>query len=507
MEKYRYSKQAGALQEAYDAPAAAARPSRASSILPMNQLDEAAMSAEHMLPITMIGNIAHGAAQSAPAQDRLRRPMIGRRDAPSHSPTDHGLDRTGAQHGAWSMWFYTVEEGQRALLVWRDGSMKIIQGPARVWRLGKQLRPMAHYVAHPGEFLIIRYRDGRQEHRPGPAHVWFDPREHMAITKEEALPISAKEAVVVYSEQDDAGDQVQRRLVYGPATFVPKPGEWLHTFSWHGSAPGLDAYRKVPNALIFQKLWLMPDQMYHDVTDVRTADDALLTIRLMLFFELRDIERMLVTSHDPIGDFINAATADIIEFVSRHDFESFKQSTEKLNDLTTYHQLVARAEQCGYTINKVVYRGYGAPASLQQMHDQAIESRTRLQLQRATEEQAQELEDFKQERRIGRDSKSRDEERDRVEHDLFVEQRRRLDQLEAERLRRELARQQAQADAEALRVQREAQLAQERAHLEELARMGVELTAYLTQHRADQVIELRGDASQGQATHLHLGSR
>jgi hypothetical protein len=45
--------------------------------------------------------------------------------------------------------------------------------------------------------------------------------------------------------------------------------------------------------------------------------------------------------------------------------------------------------------NKVVYRGYGAPERLQQMHDQAIEARTRLHLERATEQRAQDLESFK----------------------------------------------------------------------------------------------------------------
>jgi hypothetical protein len=84
-------------------------------------------------------------------------------------------------------------------------------------------------------------------------------------------------------------------MLQGPAVFVAQPGEWLHTFSWHGSTGG-SGYRKVPNALVFQKLWLMPDQMYHDVEDVRTADDAVITVRLMIFFELVDIETMLVTS-------------------------------------------------------------------------------------------------------------------------------------------------------------------------------------------------------------------
>lgn len=509
MEKYRYSKRAGALQDAYDEPneQAIPPPSYAQSQSSISQrrsnvVDLAVISSEHIIPPgMMVGNIAQGTAQAASTDHRLRRNMVARSPAAPQG-ADNGLDTMSKQHGAHSMFFYTIEDGQRALLVSKGGEMSVVKGPTRVWRWGKRLRPMAHYVAHPGDFLIVRYRDGRQEHIAGPAHVWFDPREHMAITKEEALPISAKEAVVVYSEDDESGE-VNRSIVYGPATFVPKPGQWLHTFSWHGAAPGGEGYRKVPNALIFQKLWLMPDQMYHDVTDVRTSDDALLTIRLMMFFELRDIERMLITTHDPIGDFINAATADIIEFVSRHSFESLKSHTEKLNDIDTYKQLSVRAAQCGYSIDKVVYRGYGAPQSLQHMHDQAIESRTRLQLQRATEEQAQELEDFKQERSIGRDGRVREDARERLEHDLLIEQRRRQADLEAERERREFARSQAQADLEQAHAEQQAKLELERVHLEELARMGVELTPYMTQGRADQVIEVRGSSSE-HAPHIHL---
>ena len=217
---------------------------------------------------------------------------------------------------------------------------------------------MPHFVAHPGEFLIVRYRDGRQEHLPAPADIWFDPRSHLLIENEDALQLAAKEAVVVYTRLDDG--RLSRRVVHGPAMFVPEPGEWLHTFEWHGSKGGSLGYRKVPRGLVFQKLWLMPDRMYHDVADVRTADDALLTIKLMIFFELRDIETMLETTRDPIGDFVNAATSDVVEFVGKLDFDAFKRNTDKLNDLAAYKQLGSRAEQCGYRINKVVYRGYGA---------------------------------------------------------------------------------------------------------------------------------------------------
>jgi hypothetical protein len=239
---------------------------------------------------------------------------------------------------------------------------------------------------------------------------------------------------------------------------------------------GSQGIRKVPRGLVFQKLWLLPDQMYHDVSDVRTADDTVLTIRLMIFFELLDIERMLETSHDPIGDFVNAATSDVVDFTGRHDFDSFKRNTDKLNELETYRQLVDRAGQCGYRINKVVYRGYGAPQRLQQMHDQAIEARTRLQLERATERQSQELEDQRLDSQMIRAAKRRKEQAVEVDHEMELGGRKQEAELRGQEARR-------------------------RDHLMALRDLGVDLTAYLTQGRADRVIEVRG--SNGPA-HLHL---
>src|SRR5579885_1708498 len=101
--------------------------------------------------------------------------------------------------------------------------MQVIVGPRRVWRGRNVFKEMAHYVAHPGEFLIVRYRDGRQEHLAGPAELWLDPRVHQEVTREDALQLAAKEAVVVYSKP--AGNEViTRRIEYGPGLFVPKPG-------------------------------------------------------------------------------------------------------------------------------------------------------------------------------------------------------------------------------------------------------------------------------------------
>ena len=409
-----------------------------------------------------------------------------------------GYDGSMAEDTSMSF-FYVVQDGRRVLMTCRDGSVDVLVGPKRVWRLGRRFEVMSHFVAHPGQYLILRFRDGKQEHLTGPAEMWFDPRIHEGVKVEEAVQLANKEAVVVYTRNED-GKSTTRRIVNGPTLFVPQPGEWLHTFSWHASKGGSRGVEKIPNALVFQKLWLMPDQMYHDVRDVRTSDDAVLTIRLMIFFELIDINRMLEATHDPIGDFVNAATADTIEFVAQHDFESFKHNTAALNVLATYRQLTARATQCGYHISNVVYRGYGAADSLQQMHNQAIEARTKLQLDRATEQQAQDLENYRLESQLLRASKRRVEQTDEVRHELELTRQRAESDLELRDRQRAFLREQRMQDAKTNNDVEQLAAAQQQGHLRALSQMGVDLTAYLTQGRADRVIELRGTA----APHLHV---
>jgi len=412
-----------------------------------------------------------------------------------------GQDYT-PDYGTETMWYFTVEEGQRALLIRKDGRIEVVVGPKRVWRGSSRLERMRHHVAHPGEFLIVRFRDGRQEHLVGPTDLWFDPRIHESITRQDALQLAAKESVIVYSRPAGA-EAISRRIVHGPMLFVPAPGEWLHTFAWHGSDGGSQGQKKVAKGLVFQKLWLMPDQMYHDVTDVRTADDAVLTIKLMMFFELVDIERMLEATHDPIGDFINAATSDVVDFCGQRTFDDFKKNTGDLNELATYRQLTVRATQNGYRINKVVYRGYGAPDRLQAMHDQAIEARTKLQLERATEEQAQGLEDYKLKAQMNRATSRRTEQGIEVQTEIELAQKRQEAEMRAKEAERNADREQRRRNAETEQEIRSQAEERTRQHLAALKEMGVDLTAFLTQGRADRVIELRGE---GISPHLHLDS-
>lgn len=416
---------------------------------------------------------------------------------------------TNINAGRNGLMYYTIAEGQRVLAHRRSGKIEIIAGPKRLWKGRTRFEPMRHYVAHPSQYLSVRYRDGAEETIRGPADLWFDPRVHEQVAIHECLDLATKEAVVIYGG-DNSGQEsavTTRRIFHGPGLFAPQPGEWLHRFSWHASHGGSRGEEKRPNALQFQKLCLMPDQMYHDVRDVRTADDAVLTIRLMIFFELVDIEKMLDTTHDPIGDFINAATSDVVEFTGKRSFDEFKQQTEQLNEAATYQQLLHRAQQCGYKINNVVYRGYGAPDSLQAMHDEAIQSRTRLQLEKETERQAQEVEDYKLTCQMERAERRREEQMTEVEHDLEMKRRQAEAEQQEKELRGAFLRQQRRAEEELTLEMRARSDQQQQAHLESLRTMKVDLTQFLTQTRADQVIEVRGDAVTKPELHLENGKR
>jgi hypothetical protein len=259
----------------------------------------------------------------------------------------------------------------------------------------------------------------------------------------------------------------------------------------------------VPNGLQFAKLWVIPDQMYFDVHDVRTADDALLIIKVMIFFELVNIEQMLDQTHDPVADFINALSADVIEFVAGRRFEEFKGQTERLNELDTYPNLCKRAERIGYRINKVVYRGYVASDKLQAMHDDAIETRTQLKLQAETETQAQELADLKLDREAQRAARQRDVETKQAEHAQALKE-----MAHGQQLRHTAAEQDQRVRHQ--RIINEVELEKLRAHNQEQAAflqtvrgMEVDMTRYLVaqyQH-PDRLIRIDGkDAPQ---VHVH----
>jgi len=404
----------------------------------------------------------------------------------------------------------TVPQGERLMVLHTNGRVTYVDGPTRLAVLTAKTVPLRRYSAEPHQFLVIRKKDGTTEHIPGPAAVWFDPIIHLEIKIEAATKIDANEALVVYQKNDQT---VTRRVVRGPALFVPTPEEWVHQFSWHGTDPK-HGYRKLPHALNFTKLLVIPDQMYFDVESVRTADDALLVVKLMVFFELVDIEKMLDQTHDPIADFINALSADIIDFVGSNDFEAFKTKTDALNQIETYRQLTQRADKIGYRITKVVYRGYYASDKLQAMHDNAIECRTRLVLEADTERQAQELADLKLKRELERAATRQQMEEAETQHQNRLKQleheaeltHREADQkqlLEAKWREEEVAAQVKQRQNELVLEHERALHEEQTGFFTKMRELQVDLTRYLVAQYQNPDKVIRIDNGPTPQLHLH----
>lgn len=395
--------------------------------------------------------------------------------------------------------FYTVNTGEQVALWQKDGDYEIIEGPKRILTAFRHVEPLQPFIAKPNEYLVVQRNDGVTHHVKGPAKQFFDPVVHANIQIRQAIEIDASEALVVYN---DAGGVVTRNIIRGPALHYPQANEWHHAFSWHGSQ-GAQHETKVPSALRFTKLRTVPDQMYYRVEDVRTQDEAILNVRLMLFFELVDIKQMLDVTHDPIADFINAMTADVMDFVADKTFEQFKHHTTQLNELETYTQLLDRAQRMGYRINKVAYRGYIANPTLQAMHDNAIETRTRLALEAETEAQEQQLADLRQTREIERNEKLRQE------ADAAAEHQRRLNQLEHAEVMRQQAEERGaelkhQEAVNQLEVKHEQETNAEKLRVYEgMKAVGIDLTQVLVaEHRAPDKL-IRIDGREDTRVHLH----
>jgi len=468
----------------------------------------------------------------------------------SSSHSNRGLFRDGTYHKTVTFGKRRVKDGECCAIWDSMGRVRNVVGPKREFIYWSDVRFLDRFVANQNEYLVVEYRDGRKEHVRGPVSLFCDPVLHKRVQVQEAISLNAFEAIVVYRELDRVeglgiehsaaqetpsalikggcgggssaveiipaavampadGKRVSRRIIRGPTLFIPSASEWVHTFSWHGSNNKMDDHRTmIKDALKLTKIRTLPDQLYYNVVGCRTSDDAQLSIKLMMLFQMSDLEKMLDSTHDPIGDFVNALSADVISFVASLTFEEFIRRSSELNNLAAFPVLQERAASIGYKVDKLVYRGYKASDQLQQMHDSAIRTRTTLQLEAKTAEQQQSIEDLKLGRKLERGKQEREMERATRSHALE------LNALEhAERLRQADAERQASAEAQKVAD------AQRVAFLDALGAKGVDLTKYLCalerKHEKTICIETLGSGGGGgsgrsgddaaMVPHIHLG--
>ncbi|CAF1167962.1 unnamed protein product [Rotaria sordida] len=381
-----------------------------------------------------------------------------------------------------------IKRGRRAI-VWKfNGDANYIDGPrlAIVWPCINRIQPLLVHQANDMQYLEVNYIDGTTDIKPGPVSLYDDPLKIISILTKDLITLDANELLVLYTQQEQE-EKIDlssvRHIIKGPTLYAPKPNEWIHEFTWHGE-DGTHKTHIIPGAKKFKKLRLIPDQFYYNITDVRTSDDALITVKLMLFYELIDVETMLNNTHDPIADFINAVCADVIAFASVRKYETFLENANQLNQFETYPQLITRSDTVGYKINKVVFRGYQASEKLQLMNDNAIQARTKLRLENESELQVQLLEDLKLEKRFERSQKERKMELEQMSHKLDM-----IKQQHASHLQNKEAENQLERQHQQLLHEDEVKFYQ---HLKEL---GTDITQVMIaqQRNPDKLIQIVND--------------
>lgn len=292
------------------------------------------------------------------------------------------------------MKFKTIYDGEKAVVVDRNGKKDFYDGPKRIFLFMEKMEKLRSYVADEKQYLIIKFVSGAVKHMRGPCMEWFNRFEHESITVKDLYQLNSSEIIIVY-KRDSQTTTVDRRLCEGPCMFMPHSNEWIHEFNWH-VMDHQNIGHLIKNDLKFEILTKKPDFFHYYVKEVRTIDDTLITVKLMVIFQVEEIFTMLDRTQDPISDFINAICADVVSFVGQLTFVQFvHEGASKLNQIETYEQLATRASRTGYKIDSIIYNGYMSSEALQQIQDNAIHARTKLRLDAELAEQNNRLIDLR----------------------------------------------------------------------------------------------------------------
>ena len=423
------------------------------------------------------------------------------RGGDSVTPMDpqNSLPATWGREDVWCS-HRTIEDGSRVLARSnRTGEARFVDGPARPFLYRSTIVYVRQYTASTTTYLVVSYRSGEIKHIMGPTQLWFDPLTMSSVKVMPVVRLNSNEALVMFSSpdgEDGAGEDVQRRIIYGPTAMMPAHNEWIETFSWGGEG-----------GATFSRLRLVPEEFSVEIENARTTDDATLKLNFALVFRLVDIERMCDETADPVADVTSAIAADVLAFVSKMSFEEFKAFTENLNNTDSFPNLVRRAEASGFQIMNIAFRGYSGTSTMQGLQERGFERRKQLELETETESQKQELLAFKQRAELERSNERREMELAEKNHvmELAILEQEKQAKIKATAARIELEARQAEMAAEEEHARN--MLALRTDYLRTLASdLSVDLTKVLVAQAAispDSFIKVDlGDNPEG-TVHLH----
>jgi hypothetical protein len=205
----------------------------------------------------------------------------------------------------------SVPARHKALLTGLFGGERVVEGPVSVpsWR-GVQL--FEHNVLTDGQEATVVSERGDRAVVTGPCTVDVHPEGLFEPHKR--IDVSQHEAVVLVTEDG------KWNFILGkdrPVVRV-KPTERLHQFSWTGG----DELNKVPGALRFTHLRMQPQQAWVGVP-VRSKDHCQVNLFLMVTWRVHDVEKVAMSSNDPMGFAWNLVTGHLTSTIGQMSFDEF----------------------------------------------------------------------------------------------------------------------------------------------------------------------------------------
>lgn len=289
---------------------------------------------------------------------------------------------------------YVVPDGDKVVVWDEQGEERSYRGPAAV-----NVHPDANIFFCPRTVLdadqkvLVIDTEGHEQVRSGPLVFHTGPRDQ--IREYRLVRLACNEAVCVV-RQDGV-----REIVLGseqPRLFLD-PREKLHRFVLTGGGDA-DGFGKQPGALAFETLRLQPSQAYF-AFPVRTADNAVLILKLMIFMEVKHPD-LFILRDDPFAVMFNFIMAEATALVGSLSFDSFKDHPgsrlqEHFASTGDGTPMLQFAEKYGLDVSKVVLRGWMAEdRQVQKILDQAAAAQTQRDVERA--EHALKLEQLENER-------------------------------------------------------------------------------------------------------------
>ena len=226
------------------------------------------------------------------------------------------------------------------------------------------------------EYASIIYIDGNIKNIKGPETIINNTQIIKNIEVKKILFIESNELIVTHTINQQTF-QTTRNIIKGPKYFIPLPTEKILNFIWSGTSKNSKYNIKQTNQLQFNVFKNISQQMYLDVLNVFTSDHVDLTIKLMIFYDFINIEKMLDNTNDPICNISTEIINLIIKNISNMTFDEFKNEFKNINTKINDNEY-ENLDRIGVKINKISLIGYEAPTILQEIHNNSLKEKMKI---------------------------------------------------------------------------------------------------------------------------------